>query len=594
MKLYKISVVDPIVVQPGQGIISRGSKRGTLLGSSTTSPYPTTTTEGSVPTSINYVLKVEPNVWDILKSDQVIESQGTTPGTLQNLYTTTPKPSTSTIKGSVPTSGPFKEVEPTDLRISKPAQEIKSQGPKPGTFMGSSTTTVKPIPTTMGFVPTSVPVKEIKPTDLRIIKPAQEIKSQGPKPGTLMGSSTTTVKPIPTTMGFVPTSVPVKEIKPTDLRIIKPAQEIKSQGPKPGTLMGSSTTTVKPIPTTMGFVPTSEPVKAVKPLVLRISKLAQEIKSQGLKPGTLMGSSTTTVKPIPTTMGFVPTSVPVKVVKPIVVMMEQPADVLKLQRIKPDTSPESFTTDQKSTTTTKSSALPSVPLKVVVPSIELNRIQDKAPKSLQPKPSRTTTLGSTTTTPTPTTKESVPASPRLKVVAPSIELNIKLNMKPKPMRPKPSTGTLHGSTTTVPGYTSTTVPGYTPTTGVSVPLESSGATCPDPAVEPGVQYTVQDTGDTLSYQCQSGYRHVFGDMTRTCRKNGTWNGTAPVCHKVTCNRPARGGVSPSPYKQSYNVGEVVTFTCISQMSRTRSRGKIIRVTCTLSGGWSGPSFLVCI
>ncbi|CAC5410403.1 CSMD [Mytilus coruscus] len=502
--------------------------------------------------------EVEPNVWDILKSDQVIESQRTTPGTLHNLYTTTPKPSTTTTKGSVPTTGPFK-VEPTDLRISKPAQEIKSQGPKPGTLMGSSTTTA--------------------------------------------------VKPIPTTMGFVPTSVPVKESKPTDLRISKPGQEINSQGPKPGTLMGSSTTTVKPIPTTMGFVPTSVPVKAVKPIVLKISKPAQEIKTQGPKPGTLMGSSTTTVKPFSTTMGFVPTSVPVKVVKPIVVMMEQPADVLKLQRIKPATSPESSTTDQKSTTTTESSALPSVPLKVVVPSIELNRIKDKAPKSFQPKPSTTTTLGSTTTTPTPKTKESVPASPRLKVVAPSIKLNIKLNMEPKPMRPKPSTGTLHGSTTTIPGYTSTTVPGYTSTTVpgytsttvpgytsatvVSVPLESSGATCPDPAVEPGVQYTVQDTGDTLSYQCQSGYRHVSGDMTRTCRKNGTWNGTAPVCHKVTCNRPARGGVSPSPYKQSYNVGEVVTFTCSSQMSRTRIRGKRIRVTCTLSGGWSGPSSLVC-
>ncbi|CAG2197037.1 ABCC5 [Mytilus edulis] len=52
-------------------------------------------------------------------------------------------------------------------------------------------------------------------------------------------------------------------------------------------------------------------------------------------------------------------------------------------------------------------------------------------------------------------------------------------------------------------------------------------------------------------------------------------------------RPARGGVSPSPYKQSYEGGDVVTFTY-----RNSSAGKTIRVFCTSSGTWSGPSSLL--
>ncbi|VDH99737.1 Hypothetical predicted protein, partial [Mytilus galloprovincialis] len=158
--------------------------------------------------------------------------------------------------------------------------------------------------------------------------------------------------------------------------------------------------------------------------------------------------------------------------------------------------------------------------------------------------------------------------------AESINLNIDLNMEPKPMGPKPmglkpSTGTLLGSTTTtvpsdtttdrghtsttvrgytsttVPGYTSTTVRGYTSTTGrgytsttvpgyksttvVAVPPEIPRATCPKPALQRGVPILVYYTGHTLTYKCLYGYRHVSGDLKRTCMKNGRWDGSAPVC-----------------------------------------------------------------
>ncbi|VDI48338.1 Hypothetical predicted protein [Mytilus galloprovincialis] len=444
---------------------------------------------------------------------------------------------------------------------------IISMGPKPGKLQRSTTTTPYPTSTTtVVSVPTLLSLKEVDPIVSNIVKSDKVVKPQGSNPSTLQGSSTTTHKSeTTTTEGSIPptmqTSVPVKEAKPIVLNIGKTDYGIKLQGPKPGTLQGSTTTTPKHTEAINGPAPTSnfKPVKEINPVVSNIFKSLKEKISRGQMTGSLQRSSSITSKPTKTPKGSVPTSVPIKEVNRVI-------DRMELQRLKTDTSLAYSTTTRSFVPTTK-------PSKVAVPSIELNRIQDKTPKSPQSLASTTTTLGSTTTTPRPTTKESIPTSPRLNV-AESINLNIDLNMEPKPMGPKPmglkpSTGTLLGSTTTtvpsdtttdrghtsttVRGYTSTTVPGYTSTTGrgytsttgrgytsttvpgyksttvVAVPPEIPRATCPKPALQRGVPILVYYTGHTLTYKCLYGYRHVSGDLKRTCMKNGRWDGSAPVC-----------------------------------------------------------------
>ncbi|XP_071125851.1 uncharacterized protein [Mytilus edulis] len=521
---YTILLVSFLLVNEVElGIISMGAKPGQLQKSTTTTPYPTTTTVVSVP-SLLTLKEVEPIISNIVKPGKVVKPQGSNSSTLQGSSTTTQKSETTTTEGSLPstmqTSVPVKEAKPIVLNIGKTDYGIKLQGPKPGTLQGSTTTTPNHIETIKGPGPTSSiePVKEINPVVSNIFKSLKEKISRGQMTGSLQGSSSITSKPTITPKGSLPNVIPVKEAGPIVLDVSKPGQEIISHGQKPSTTTKLTTAnegTVSPS--------THSPVKEAGPIVLDVSKPGQEIISHGQKP------STTT----------------------------------------------------KLTTANEGTVSPSThsPVKVAVPSIELNRIIDKTPKSPQPLPSTTTTLGSTTTTPTP--QESTPTSPRLNV-AESINLNIDLNMEPKPMGPKPmglkpSTGTLLGSTTTtvtsdtttdrghtsttvrgytsttVPGYTSTTVRGYTSTTGrgytsttgrgytsttvpgyksttvVAVPPEIPRARCPKPARQRGVPISVQYNGYTLTYKCLYDYRHVSGDLKRTCMKNGTWDGIAPVC-----------------------------------------------------------------
>lgn len=39
-------------------------------------------------------------------------------------------------------------------------------------------------------------------------------------------------------------------------------------------------------------------------------------------------------------------------------------------------------------------------------------------------------------------------------------------------------------------------------------------------------------GGHVLYACAAGYRHVSGDLRRTCVGNGSWSGTEPLCKGV--------------------------------------------------------------
>ena len=37
------------------------------------------------------------------------------------------------------------------------------------------------------------------------------------------------------------------------------------------------------------------------------------------------------------------------------------------------------------------------------------------------------------------------------------------------------------------------------------------------------------SGEAIVYSCDVGYVHTTGDLSRTCLRDGTWDGTLPVC-----------------------------------------------------------------
>ncbi|XP_044206689.1 membrane cofactor protein-like isoform X7 [Thunnus albacares] len=68
-------------------------------------------------------------------------------------------------------------------------------------------------------------------------------------------------------------------------------------------------------------------------------------------------------------------------------------------------------------------------------------------------------------------------------------------------------------------------------------------------------------GDTLEVVCDTGYILVGRD--KIICGNGEWNDRLPVCEAVTCDLPQTEfvGGSFNPVKDTYNYGEVVTFSC---------------------------------
>ncbi|XP_067449207.1 membrane cofactor protein-like isoform X3 [Thunnus thynnus] len=68
-------------------------------------------------------------------------------------------------------------------------------------------------------------------------------------------------------------------------------------------------------------------------------------------------------------------------------------------------------------------------------------------------------------------------------------------------------------------------------------------------------------GDTLQVVCNTGYRLVGRDKINC--GDGGWDDRLPVCEAVTCDLPQIDfvGGSFTPVKDTYNYGEVVSFSC---------------------------------
>ncbi|XP_052717511.1 uncharacterized protein LOC128189792 [Crassostrea angulata] len=65
--------------------------------------------------------------------------------------------------------------------------------------------------------------------------------------------------------------------------------------------------------------------------------------------------------------------------------------------------------------------------------------------------------------------------------------------------------------------------------------------CPDPFImNTDMLHNDTSYGGLVSYTCAAGYKHVSGDLRRTCVGNGSWNGTEPRCKECKCPCSAIG------------------------------------------------------
>ncbi|KAI0220809.1 CUB and sushi domain-containing protein 1 [Lamellibrachia satsuma] len=96
------------------------------------------------------------------------------------------------------------------------------------------------------------------------------------------------------------------------------------------------------------------------------------------------------------------------------------------------------------------------------------------------------------------------------------------------------------------------------------PLVCEQTTCLAPTNIIGGTLSVESltVGSVVTYQLQDGYRHVGGDLSRTCGEDKLWNGTQPQFQEITCPEiEIRNDSKVRFYSNGVNIGSRVTYSC---------------------------------
>jgi len=92
-------------------------------------------------------------------------------------------------------------------------------------------------------------------------------------------------------------------------------------------------------------------------------------------------------------------------------------------------------------------------------------------------------------------------------------------------------------------------------------------------------------GSNVDFYCDRGYKLV-GSSRVTCRHDGHWNGSAPVCRIVSCGPPPRQ-LNASVTANSTTYGSITYYRCHSGFEHSSGSDLVIK-TCNSSGRWTGP------
>ncbi|XP_063416134.1 sushi, von Willebrand factor type A, EGF and pentraxin domain-containing protein 1-like [Mytilus trossulus] len=90
--------------------------------------------------------------------------------------------------------------------------------------------------------------------------------------------------------------------------------------------------------------------------------------------------------------------------------------------------------------------------------------------------------------------------------------------------------------------------------------------------------------ETITYSCIPGYEVQSGDLERTCRDDGTWCGSPPVCVPVSCTDPENGQFTKEKTHSSYIFRDTITYTCITGYE---VKSGDLKRSCQADGTWSG-------
>uniref|UniRef100_A0A3Q1CLJ1 CUB and Sushi multiple domains 2 n=1 Tax=Amphiprion ocellaris TaxID=80972 RepID=A0A3Q1CLJ1_AMPOC len=113
--------------------------------------------------------------------------------------------------------------------------------------------------------------------------------------------------------------------------------------------------------------------------------------------------------------------------------------------------------------------------------------------------------------------------------------------------------------------------------------ESAGL-CGDPGVPVhgirlGEEFTV---GSVVRFSCEPGYM-LKGSPERTCLANGTWLGTQPECHVISCGNPGTPRNAQILIHDGLTFSRSITYSCREGYYST---GLLTR-HCTVNGTWTG-------
>lgn len=115
----------------------------------------------------------------------------------------------------------------------------------------------------------------------------------------------------------------------------------------------------------------------------------------------------------------------------------------------------------------------------------------------------------------------------------------------------------------------------------------SKVTCPNPSAASFASVSAQ-TGskylDTITYTCNIGYELSSGNLVRNCKEDKNWDGSPPLCTKVTCQNLSPVAFTTISSQTGTKYLDTLTYTCNTGFELTS--GNLVR-TCKENKNWSG-------
>ena len=64
----------------------------------------------------------------------------------------------------------------------------------------------------------------------------------------------------------------------------------------------------------------------------------------------------------------------------------------------------------------------------------------------------------------------------------------------------------------------------------------------------------------MTYQCNDGFEHAYGDLIITCEETGTWSGEGPICQGIYVTKTMH------EYLTKYRYEKILNCICICKIS----------------------------